>query len=144
MVRLLTVALAITVCLGCGKGDGLNRSSVEGKVTLDGAPVEKGSIAFSPTGGTKGPSVGGSIENGRYSFPAAKGPVAGKYRVELHAPKSTGKKIQAPMAAPGTMVDEIGDAMPAQFNSKSTLEKEVKAGRNEIDFEVSTGGGKPK
>jgi hypothetical protein len=144
MMRLLSVSLAIALCLGCGKGDGLTRSSVEGKVSLDGAPVEKGSIAFSPIGGTKGPSVGGSIENGRYSLPAAKGPVAGKYRVELHAPKSTGKKIQAPMSPKGTMVDEVTDAMPAQFNSKSTLEKEVKAGRNEIDFELSTGGEKPK
>ena len=144
MARLLSATLAIALCLGCGKGDGLNRSSVEGKVSLDGTPVEQGSITFVPTSGTKGPTAGGSIAKGRYSVPAAKGPVVGRYRVEIHAPRNTGKKIQAPMAPAGTMTDEIADAMPAQYNTKSTLEKEVKAGRNEIDFDLSARGEKPK
>ena len=144
MVRLLTVALAITVCLGCGMGDGLDRSSVGGKVSLDGAPVEQGSIAFSPTGGTQGTSVGGAIENGRYLLPVAKGPVVGRYLVELHAPCSTGKKVQTPMAPAGTMMDETKDAMPAQYNSKSKLEREVKAGHNEIDFDLRTDDENPK
>jgi hypothetical protein len=113
-------------------------------VSLDGVPIEQGSIAFSPTGGTQGTSVGGAIENGRYLLPVAKGPVVGRYRVELHATRSTGKKVQTPMAPAGTMMDEVKDVMPAQYNSKSTLEKEVKAGHNEIDFELSAAEEKPK
>ena len=144
MVRLLSAAILVALCVGCGKGDGLNRASVEGKVTLDGTPVEKGSISFVPTAGTKGPSVGGTIENGRYSLPSANGPVVGKYRVEIHAPRKTGKQIQAPMAPKGTMTDEVADAAPAQYNSKSTLEKEIKAGKNEIDFDLTGGAAKPK
>jgi len=144
MIRLLSATLAIALCLGCGNGDGLNRASVEGKVSLDGTPVEEGTISFAPTAGTKGPTAGGTIENGRYSISAAKGPVVGRYRVELHAPRKTGKKIQAPMAPAGTMTDEVGDAMPPQYNMTSTLEKEVKAGRNQIDFDLKSGGATPK
>jgi len=144
-VELLAViaALGISIapCVGCGKGDGLNRASVEGKVTLDGTAVEQGSIAFLPTGDTKGPTAGGTIEKGRYSIPAAQGPAVGRYRVEIHAPRKTGKKIQAPMAPAGTMADEVVDAAPAQYNSKSTLEKEVKSGRNEFDFDLKGGAG---
>ncbi len=143
MVRLLSAALTIALCVGCGKGDGLNRASVEGKVSLDGTAVEQGSIAFIPTGETKGPTAGGAIEKGRYSIPAAQGPAVGRYRVEIHAPRKTGKKVQAPMAPAGTMADEVVDAAPAQYNSKSTLEKEVKAGRNEIDFDLKGGGAGP-
>jgi hypothetical protein len=144
MIRLLSVTLAVALCLGCGKGDGLNRASVEGKVSLDGAPVEQGSITFVPASGTKGPTAGGMVEKGRYSISAAKGPVVGQYSVEIHAPRKSGKKVQAPMAPAGTMTDATVDAAPAQYNSKSTLKKEVKAGRNEIDFDMNSDGKAPK
>lgn len=139
MVRVLLAALLLmSFCAGCDQGGGVTRCAVEGKVTLDGAPVEEGSIAFIPTGGTEGPTAGGQIQNGQYSVPSAKGPVVGRYRVEIRAPRKTGKMIQNPMAEPGTMVEEIAEGAPAKYNSESTLEEEIKAGKNVIDFELTS------
>ena len=84
MVRvLIATVLLMSLCVGCEQGGGVTRGAVKGKVTLDGSPVEEGSIAFIPTGGTEGPTAGGQIEQGQYSVPSAKGPVVGRYRVEI-------------------------------------------------------------
>jgi len=60
-------------------------------VTLDGQPVETGSIAFRPKGQTKGPSAGGTIQDGAYSIDRAQGPVVGTMRVEINATRKTGR-----------------------------------------------------
>ena len=76
---------------GCSGRGGPERASVSGSVTLDGQPVTDGLITLYPAGGTNGPSVGGSIQDGRYSIAAAKGPYLGRYRVEINWPRKTGK-----------------------------------------------------
>jgi len=63
----------------------------------------------------------------------------GLYRVEIHAPRKTGKQIAAGSPAPpGTMVDEEVEAVPEKYNRQSTLQKELKAGPNPIDLEVTS------
>ena len=139
-MRKTVVAVLMTLCLGClgcGKGDGLDRAAVEGKVTLDGAPVQEGSITFFPTGGTEGPSAGGPIENGRYSLSGAEGPVVGRHRVEIHAPRPTGEKVPHPFD-PEKMVEKVAEGAPKQYNTESTLEEELKAGKNVVDFELTS------
>lgn len=69
----LLIALALLVTLGCGGSGG---AGVYGKVTYNGAPVEKGSIAFHPV--ASGTPFGAPIQNG--DFKAEKG-TPGKYRV---------------------------------------------------------------
>ena len=137
---LCLAAMGFLACLvgGCGRGDSSGRASVEGKVTLDGNPIERGSISFYPYGQTRGMVAGGVIEQGRYSIPADQGPVIGQNRVEIRAPKKTGKKIPDPYGKPGQMIDEIAEAVPEQYNVKSTLVREVKAGRNILDFDLRT------
>jgi len=137
MLRLLTTSVLIGMCIGCGTGGAASRAPVEGKVTLDGTPVQDGSITFVPTGGTKGPSAGGPIQGGRYSLPAADGPVVGRHRVEIRAPQPTGKKLPDPYQ-PGKTVDQVLDAVPERYNTASTLERDVNSGRNVIDFELTT------
>jgi len=137
MLRFLAVTVLIGMCLGCGSEGGGDRAAVEGKVTFDGTPVEDGAINFAPAAGTKGPSTGGQIKGGRYSLPAAAGPFVGRHRVEIHAPRPTGKKIANPYKQ-GETVDELKDAVPARYNTASTLRGEVKPGRNTIDFELTT------
>src|SRR6266446_4970450 len=103
------------VLAGCGSD---NRGAVSGKVTLDGQPLKKASIAFIPMEGTQSPSSGGTIENGTYAIERAKGPMAGSYRVEIRAPTATGKKILAGSPAPpGTMVDEVKEAVPCTWRA---------------------------
>jgi hypothetical protein len=138
MRQILFLAGAMLLCSGCGKSDGLDRAAVAGKVTLDGVPVTGGNITFFPQGGTKGPSAGGTIEDGRYSITAARGPVVGSNRVEIRATKKTGRKVQAPMSDRGVLTDEFVEAVPARYNSQSTLECRVEPGDNNLDFTLTS------
>jgi hypothetical protein len=66
--------LALAGCSGGGGG-----ATISGTVTFNGAPLEKGSITFTPEDG-KGTPAGGMIENGKYT---ATGVTSGKNRVEI-------------------------------------------------------------
>jgi hypothetical protein len=124
-------------CFGCGQnGDG--RAAVAGRVTLDGDPIATGAITFYPIGEAKGCTAGGDISNGQFSIQAAKGPVIGRNRVEICAMKTTGRKIQAPLAGKGVLTDEIVQIVPDRYNAKSILECDVKQGKNPLDFELTT------
>jgi len=127
-------------CWGCGGSDGPPRSSVKGKVTLDGVEIADGTITFFPASGTKGPTSGTSISAGRYSIAADRGPLAGRYRVEIHGPRKTGRQVAAPgpVGNPKALVDEIVETVPKRYNLQSTLEAEVKPGRNDLDFVLTT------
>ena len=61
------IAAALLIC-GCGGAGG--RQSIEGTVTLDGKPLEKGQITFVPQSGTQGPTAGAEIIAGRFAIPA--------------------------------------------------------------------------
>ena len=122
--------LALTIA-GCGGGDSLNRGSVSGKVTLDGQPVETGSISFLPTDGTQGPMAAGQISKGQYSIAAKVGPVVGKYSVQIEAFRDTGKKNEG-----GSPISE--PMIPPQYNSQTTLKVEIKKGANTHDFTLQS------
>jgi len=124
------LALACLFAAGCGSPD----LSVKGAVSFAGKPIESGSISFEPADGV-GPSLGGTIEAGRYQV-SGRAP-AGKKIVRIRGVQKTGKKIEAGMPAPkGTMVDEIKSVVPPNFNDKSTLDIELKAGTTERDFDL--------
>lgn len=133
-------AAGLLACLagGCGSAEGPARGSVSGKVTLDGDPIEHGSISFHPVGQTRGMVAGGAIEQGRYSIPAAQGPAVGQNRVEIHASRKTGKKVPDPYGEPGQTMEQSVEAVPQQYNAQSTLVREVKPGNNPLDFDLST------
>lgn len=133
------IAVAVLIGLaGCGQ-DGPERGAVHGKVTLDGQPVEEGSIAFVPSGTNAGPAAGGTISGGEFSISEDAGPILGTNLVQIRWSRKTGKKVPAGSPAPaGTMVEEIVEAIPAKYNSQSTLEKQIEAGDNEINFELTS------
>jgi hypothetical protein len=126
----------VVLCLGCGQA-GPERATVSGTVTLDGVPVAAGSINFIPTEGTTGPSAGGTIKDGQYHVAKVKGVIVGRNRVELRANKKTGKKVKDPMN-PKALMDEIVEAFPPEYNTKSTVVKDIQSGSNEINFDVSS------
>lgn len=138
MQRALAVSLVLWLLGGCGGPGGPPRGAVEGKVTLDGGVIQSGSITFVPTGGTQGPASGAAITEGHYRLAAADGAVVGSNRVEIYAPHKTGKKVRAPMGNPGEMTDEIVEMIPPRYNTRSTLERDVKPGKNTLDFELTT------
>ena len=85
-------AVVAAATLGCGKGDGVAFAPVEGRVTLDGQPLEAGEIRFQPDAsqGNKGPlsaamlGAGGSF---KLRGPGTRvGAVAGTHRVYFVSP----------------------------------------------------------
>jgi hypothetical protein len=89
---LLAVTLLVTA-IGCGdSGNALKTATVAGTVTIDGTPVESGTLNFisdQPTGNASG-DASAEIRNGQF---AAKRVPLGKLRAFIVANKATGKMI---------------------------------------------------
>jgi hypothetical protein len=135
------IALAVIglSCAGCDDTSGPPRGSVSGQVQLDGQPLAEGVISFLPADGVQGPSAGAAIKDGKYSIPRETGPVAGNYRIEISALKKTGRMIElGSPEPPGTKIAETAEALPAKYNSNSTLQETIKAGNNPLNFDLKT------
>lgn len=132
------VALAAT---GCNRGPGLLR--IYGTVTVDGQPVEKGTIEFIPIEGTHGPSTGGSITDGKYDVAARLGPLeGGTYQVQITGMRKTGKTT-ANIFQPGGPPLELEDNfIPAKYNRESTLKATITAetAKDGLDFHLKSSG----
>ena len=126
--------------LGCSQS-GPERAEVSGTVFLNGQPLESGAIQLIPVEGTRGPSAGAAVINGKYHIPIRQGATVGKNRVELHGSRRTDRKMQDPTGKPGVLTDERTEAFPADYNSRSTLVREIKEGANVLDFRVDTNDG---
>lgn len=128
----LLCAIVLPVSLGCGH-DG--RMSVEGTVTLDGQPLEKGYIRFSSLPGTTGPTAGADIVNGKFVVLSSGGPFAGDFTVQITAAGLTGRKVLDLYS--NAMIDEYAQYLPARYNSQSELQAKVTAdGPNRFDFSL--------
>lgn len=101
-----------------------------GVVTLNGAPVEEGTITFLPTEGTPGNNVAATITAGAFSAPQEAGLCIGGYRVEIDAYRKTGRKIRD-LASPDRrlaeppLVEERVSIIPPQYNTQSELRVQV-------------------
>lgn len=138
------MAVCLVACIGCGE----QLATVEGTVTFDGEPVESGSITFEPADGD-GPTDGGKIENGQYKLAGEAGVEPGEKVVRIVASRKTGRQVDAGMGMPGAkgeggpsssanMVDEYESYIPAKYNEKSELTREIVAGKNTHDFELQS------
>ena len=124
--------LGVLLLCGCDSG---GRQSIAGTVTLDGRPLEKGTITFIPQSDTQGPTAGAEIVDGKYAIPTAGGTFVGKFRVEITADRPNGKKI----ALAGQLYDIYEQFIPPKYNTASQLETEVKAGEaNHFEFAVNS------
>jgi hypothetical protein len=142
-MRRLVCALALlgsVSMVGCGGSsyEGPTRYPLTGKVTLDGEPVNGGSISFLPEmpDSAEQRVTGGPIENGAYSVPAEQGANSGKYRVEVRWPKPTGKKFKD--SDTGEMLDTVKEAVPAKYNIQSELTADVSAEKTTFDFDLKS------
>jgi hypothetical protein len=108
---------------------------MRGTVTLDGERVAQGNIVFLPQA-SSGPKAAAAIENGVYSIPAEQGLLPGKYRVEVSWHKPTGRKIAS--ADPGMTIDETREAIPAKFNTDSTLTVDIDGSDKPYDFVLTS------
>jgi hypothetical protein len=89
-MRTCFILLGITVSLviaGCG-GRGYPTAQIQGRVTVGGQPVARGSITFTPLQPGRGPGTSASVESGRYTVENAP---QGRVRVDFQALKDTGR-----------------------------------------------------
>jgi hypothetical protein len=118
---------------GCGHS---GRQAIEGNVTLQGVPLDKGFIAFRPLPGTNSPGAGGNVAAGKFSIAGEKGLMPGKFRVEITAIRKTDKKVQDPILGLVPLEEQY---IPAKYNDSSQLEIDVPAGGGTItkDFALT-------
>ena len=138
VLRSLCFACLWIVISGCGRAEyeGDQRFPLSGKVTFDGKPVEWGSISFIPLSGEEQRASGGVIKDGVYSVPEAKGANAGKYRVEIHSGKLTGKKLKAQDSE--DLYDERVEELPDKFHKDSELTAEVGPEQTTFNFDLKS------
>jgi hypothetical protein len=126
---LLSVSAALlALTTGCG-GPGVKLGQVYGTVTMDGKPVPRAQLTFTPDGPGRG-ATGLANEKGEYVMeytPDAAGALVGPVTVQIRT-----KTIDTP------------EMIPPKYNEKTELKREVKSGSNEINFELQSGGWKAK
>ena len=138
VVGLGAAALAVAM-VGCEGGDGLPRQPVSGTVTLDGQPLDYGSIQFVNAGAELTMSCGGLITDGRFAIPRDQGPIPGPYRVAIYAP-DRGQQVPGSGSdqptAPGSIPK---DRVPPRYNQSTTLTAQVEKGdRNVFAFDLKS------
>jgi hypothetical protein len=137
--NLLLVTLSLIASLtGCGSPT----ANVQGKVSYEGSPIQKGMVTFTPADG-KGTVVGCSIENGQYS---AKGVTPGKNIVTVAATKQVTfsrsseemSKMAASNAGKGGIEGLIdpADIVPADAKGNGA-EHTVNTGSNTLDLQLT-------
>lgn len=104
-----------------------------GTVTLDGKPVEHGTIALRPVDGNS-PSAGAFITGGAFSQQVP----LGSMRVEITSPRVAGTKKIAMPGGSFAEVDVVEEAIPDAYNAKSTLVLDVKPGVNRVAYELKS------
>ncbi|HEV3387298.1 MAG TPA: hypothetical protein VG097_20940 [Gemmata sp.] len=106
---------------------------VSGTVSVDGKPIEKGSISFLPVDGV-GVTIGGSIEGGKYTLSRVP---FGPAKVEIRVPKVTGKKKLYDTPDSPTR-DTLSEVLPNKYNVATELRFNVQPGKNEKNWDLST------
>lgn len=123
---LLFIALSVAILAGCGRS-GPELATVSGTVTLDGKPLPKARLEFQPVG-IGSPSYATTDAKGHYELTYAldrPGAMLGKQTVRI----TTFRQL------PGG--GEIPERVPAEYNSETTLEREIASGHNKFDFPLT-------
>ncbi|MBX6313500.1 MAG: hypothetical protein IRY99_11375 [Isosphaeraceae bacterium] len=131
----LLALVAVMALEGCGGGDELPRQEVSGTVTLNGQPLEDGSIQFQPAGTGQGAAVSGGsmITNGRYRIRRDQGLVPGTYKVMIFSHGET----SGDASEPGAQTGPPPELIPAQYNAATTLTAEVTTDKpNVFNFDL--------
>jgi hypothetical protein len=140
-IATLFLAISVSLTFGCGGGtpkDPLGRQAVSGKVTLDGKPLDAGSISFQPLAESgRATASGAVITSGQYKIPAESGLAPGEYRVVILSPEPEPKRtademMNNPSATPSN------ERVAAKFNKDTELKATIKSSSpNVADFAVT-------
>lgn len=129
---ILTALLAAT---GCGERSG--RLAVSGEVTLDGAPLDSGSIRFTSLNREKLIASGAVIQEGAYFVPEDHGLLPGAYHIEIYSPDDKGPKVLVRQTPGGPALPVPRERIPSEYNAESEKTIEVTAeSDNQFDFDI--------
>ncbi|MDR3632587.1 MAG: hypothetical protein P4L84_02055 [Isosphaeraceae bacterium] len=135
-------ALLLLTFAGCGEEqDGQPREAVSGTVSLDGQPLPDGMIQWIPSTAREGSVGGAAVKDGKFSIVRQEGLAPGAYRVVINSAAAGGATAPAPDEPPGLLngPSTSKDVIPPQYNTKSTLKAEIKAGvPNLFDFSLKS------
>lgn len=124
---------ALCVFVLCAAGCGPSVGTVTGEVTVDGKPVQEGTITFAGTENKADP-VSEKIVNGKYRIVAT----TGKKRVQISSMPVVGKR-PAYNHPDAPLEDYREEALPERYHSsKSNLNFEVKSGSNTKNWELTS------
>lgn len=131
-LRTAVIMVLLPASTGCGRGDGIERVVMSGKVTHQGQPVADGEIRFRPAEGTSAPITIERIVNGEYRTTMSGGVPVGSHRVEIRAYNPEDPLPQGPGDP------QRRQLLPPQYNSQSTLTITVESGQSRLtqDFEL--------
>ena len=129
--NMFLLAAVLGACAGCGGGP-----RIEGNVTIDGAPVDGGVISFFQGTGPGSDKGNAAIVGGKYVIEGerARNLTPGSYTVQIHwlqrltKPGSDAANVDTSPA--------VKQLIPPQYNTKSTLTREIALGTNKIDFDL--------
>ena len=135
--RVVTVVVGLVA--GCSPGSA-GRGTIQGRVTLDGKPLEVGAIALEPLPGVEGVVTGGPIRDGAYALTGKSAAKVGRYRVVITArPTPTGKTRFDPTLSPECQLQPVLRGIVApRYNTETTLTVDIQAGDNTADFAVES------
>jgi hypothetical protein len=129
----LTLLFVLSLLGGCSPA----AATVSGEVTVDGQPLKKGFIVYSPAD-QNGIPMTAEIENGAYTLKTVAGPkfvqISGQVLVEERKDPSN------PDAPP---IPIWRETLPDRYHSKSQLTFDVKPGKNTKDWSVESVDRKP-
>ena len=134
-VSLLAFSALTAFVVGCdsSKTKDVQRVRVSGKVTLDGKPLQTGSIAFDPENGE--PPAVFDLLDGNYEGLAA----VGKNKVRISAYKMVSMKEIMKMDGPGYDTPQKVNALPERYGQDSKITREVVAeGDNVFNFDTQS------
>ncbi len=132
MAAAMAVVLLLMVFSGCGRPK--TTTTVSGVISLDGEPLESGAISFYPISGgstTAAQSAGATIdENGRYRTEI----LPGRFRVEITSSRPVGQRKRYDDIPDSPMDDILEEAVPADYNKSSTLNRDISLDTKTLDF----------
>jgi hypothetical protein len=121
------LAVALVACVSCSND---SVGSVAGTVTVDGAPVDVGTISFRSVDDSGKGVAGGAIQGGQFQVASRDVLAPGKYTVQVQATKKTGRTIKDPQRG---NVDELVPVSIADSPKEIEISNET-AGNLALEF----------
>jgi hypothetical protein len=128
----LWVALTLAAAVGCGA----RKPVVSGLVTLDGQPLDNGTIQFFPVEGDGQTSAAIIEKDGSYRTEAS----PTKMKVVIHSNRVVGRRKMYDDQPDSPMVDIVEEVLPARYSdmNKTELTITVVPGDNQADFDLKS------